>query len=183
MISGCGFLFELDWVGLVWLDVGCWYSLVFVVEFLLCFEQIVVFCQFNGCVLNIEIKFCFGEEVCIGMVVVCEVVWFWVGVLLFFFSSFKFDVLVVVCDVEFVLFCVLLLDEFWDGWLQVVEVFGVVVVVMNWWLMDVVLICYLYEQGWWVVVYMVNDDVVVCCLIVDGIDGFIIDVVDWFGCG
>lgn len=178
--SGQGSPAEQDWAALSRLDAGSWHSPPFAAEPLPRFEQIAAFCQANGCALNIEIKPCPGEEARTGAAVAREAARLWAGALPPLLSSFKPEALAAAQRAEPALPRALLLDTWWDGWLECAEALGVVAVITNWRLMDRALIERLHGQGLRALVYTVNEADVAERLIRDGIDGLITDRVDLF---
>jgi glycerophosphoryl diester phosphodiesterase len=179
--SGQGSPAEQDWASMSELDAGSWHSPSFAAEPLPRFEQIAAFCQANGCMLNVEIKPCPGEEARTGAAVAREAARLWAGAVPPLLSSFKPEALAAARDAEPALPRALLLDTLWDGWPQAAEALGVVAVITNWRLMDKALIERLHAKGWRALVYTVNDVRIAERLIADGIDGIITDAVDQLG--
>lgn len=169
-----------DWATLARLDAGAWHSPPYAAEPLPRFAQIAAFCQANGCMLNVEIKPCPGEEARTGAAVAREAARLWAGALPPLLSSFKPEALTAARDAEPALPRALLLDKLWDGWWETAESLDVVAVITNWRLMDRALIERLHARGWRALVYTVNDADVAKRLILDGIDGLITDRVDLF---
>lgn len=178
--SGQGSPAAQDWATLARLDAGTWHSPPFAAEPLPRFAQIAAFCQANGCMLNVEIKPCPGDEARTGAAVAREAARLWAGALPPLLSSFKPEALAAARDAEPALPRALLLDELWDGWFEGADSLGVVAVITNWRLMDAALIQRLHAHGWRALVYTVNDAAVAERLIADGIDGLITDRVDLF---
>lgn len=181
--SGQGSPAEQDWSDMARLDAGAWHSPPFAAEPPPRFAQIAAFCQANGCMLNVEIKPCPGEEARTGAAVAREAARLWAGAVPPLLSSFKPEALAAARDAEPALPRGLLLDELWDGWPEAAETLGVVAVITNWRLMDRALIERLHGKGWRALVYTVNDADVAQRLIADGIDGIITDAVNRLGPG
>jgi glycerophosphoryl diester phosphodiesterase len=179
--SGEGSPAGQDWAGLAMLDAGSWHSPPFAAEPLPRFAQVAAFCQANGCMLNVEIKPCPGDEARTGAAVAREAARLWAGALPPLLSSFKPEALAAARDAEPALPRALLLDQLWDGWWETAESLAVVAVITNWRLMDRALIERLHAKGWRALVYTVNDEAVARRLIADGIDGLITDAVDRLG--
>ncbi|WP_422012380.1 glycerophosphodiester phosphodiesterase [Roseateles sp.] len=176
--SGQGSPAAQDWADLARLDAGAWHSPPYAAEPLPRFAQVAAFCQANGCMLNVEIKPCPGDEVRTGAAVAREAARLWRGALPPLLSSFKPEALAAARDAEPTLPRALLLDQLWDGWWQAAEQLDVVAVITNYRLMDGALIKRLHGRGWRALVYTVNDEAVAKRLIADGIDGIITDAVD-----
>jgi len=179
--SGLGSPAAQDWADLARLDAGAWHSPPYAAEPLPRFAQVAAFCQANGCMLNVEIKPCPGDEVRTGAAVAREAARLWRGALPPLLSSFKPEALAAARDAEPTLPRALLLDQLWDGWWQAAEQLDVVAVITNYRLMDGALIKRLHGRGWRALVYTVNDEAVAKRLIADGIDGIITDAVDRLG--
>ena len=171
------------WAALARRDAGGWHSPPYRAEPLPRFAQIAAFCQANGCLLNVELKPCPGEEARTGAAVAREAARLWAGTVPPLLSSFKPDALAAARDAEPGLPRALLLDTLWDGWPEAAEALGVVAVITNWRLMDRALIERLHAQGRRALVYTVNEAAVAERLIADGIDGIITDAVDRLGPG
>ncbi|MBW8847711.1 MAG: glycerophosphodiester phosphodiesterase [Burkholderiales bacterium] len=181
--SGQGSPAEQDWAGLSRLDAGAWHSPPYAAEPLPRFAQIAAFCQANGCMLNVEIKPCPGEEARTGAAVAREAARLWAGALPPLLSSFKPEALAAARDAEPALPRALLLDKLWDGWFERAQALEVVAVITNYRLMDAALIQRLHASGWRALVYTVNDEAIAQRLIAEGIDGLITDAVNKLGPG
>jgi len=179
--SGRGSPAALPWADLARLDAGTWHGPAYAAEPLPRFAQIAAFCQANGCMLNVEIKPCPGDEARTGAAVAREAAGLWAGALPPLLSSFKPEALAAARDTEPALPRALLLDELWSGWPEAAAALDVVAVITNWRLMDRALIARLHASGWRALVYTVNDADVAERLIADGIDGIITDAVDRLG--
>lgn len=179
--SGAGSPATQGWAQLSRLDAGAWHGPTYAAEPLPRLAQIAAFCQANGCVLNIEIKPCPGEEARTGAAVAREAARLWAGQALPpLLSSFKPEALAAAHDAAPALPRALLLDQLWAGWADTAAALDVVAVITNWRLMDRGLIEQLHDRGWRALVYTVNEAEVAHRLIAEGIDGLITDRVDQF---
>lgn len=182
--SGTGSPAALPWAALAGLDAGGWHSPAHAGEPLPRLAQIAAFCRATGCLLNLEIKPCPGEEARTGTAVAAAAAQLWAGAAVPpLLSSFKPEALAAARDAQPELPRGLLLDTLWEGWAEAAEALGVVAVITNWRLMDRDLVDQLHRRGWRALVYTVNDAAVAERLIADGVDGLITDAVDRLGPG
>jgi glycerophosphoryl diester phosphodiesterase len=179
--SGTGTAGELAWDTLSRLDAGGWHSRAYAGESLPTLHAIANFVQRNAFALNIEIKPTPGHEAPTGAVVAEHAARLWHGQALPpLLSSFRPEALAAARDAAPALPRALLVDELWNGWLDIARGLQCVAVVTNHGLMDAVVREQLRTGGLRALCYTVNDAADAERLLALQVDGLITDAVDRF---
>jgi len=172
---------ELPWHTLSQLDAGGWHSRAFAGEPPCSLAALAAFCLGNGFALNIEIKPTPGTERHTGEVVAREAARLWaepaVKPLL---SSFQPDALAGAQASAPALPRGLLLETWWDGWLDAARTLGCAAVITNYPMWDAEHVARVHRAGMKALSYTVNDESIARHLIALGTDGIITDRVDLF---
>ncbi len=179
--SGSSTAGDHAWSDLSRLDAGGWHSRAFAGETIPTLEAIARFCLRNGHLLNIEIKATPSTELQTGEVVARHAARLWadapVPPLL---TSFDVESLEGVQAAAPVLPRGLLLEKWWDGWLERARALGCVAVVCDHTLWDQPNVDLVHQNGMRALSYTVNDTESAQRLIGLGTDGIITDRVDLF---
>ena len=180
--NGVGNAGSLDWSVLSQLDAGSWHSASYKGESLPTLESLAQFCISHGYFLNIEIKPIPGTEAITGSTVADEAMRLWqsesIPPLL---TSFKTESLVAAKQTAPSLPRGLLLDNLWEGWLDVATNLECVAIVCNYKLWNMALVETVHAQKMRCLSYTVNGQDIANSLIALGTDGIITDSVDTLG--
>ena len=179
--NGQGLAGLLDWGNLARLDAGSWHSRAYAGETLPTLEAIAAHCRAHRHQLNIEIKPTPGQAGETGRVVALSAERLWAGAEAWpLLSSFEPEALEAARRAAPHLPLALLLDERWDGWIEVARDLGCVAVVAHHRLLDADWIAQLHAATLRALAYTVNDAATARRLLDAGIDGLITDAVDRF---
>ena len=179
--NGVGIAGSLDWSHLSQLDAGSWHSPTYSGESLPTLESLAQFCISHGYFLNIEIKPTPGTEAITGSTVADEAMRLWQGESIPpLLTSFKTESLVAAKKTAPSLPRGLLLDNLWEGWLDVATDLECVAIVCNYKLWNKALVETVHAQKMRCLSYTVNDQSIADHLIALGTDGIITDQVDKF---
>lgn len=177
--NGAGTAGALAWSELRSLDAGGWHSAAFAAEPLPTLAQLCAWARANGCLLDVEIKPTTGTEERTGREVAtaCAEYWRDAGIppLL---TSFKPLALEAAGAAAPELPRGLLLDELWDGWLDVARRLGCKGVVVKHTLADPALVARAHAARLRVGVYTPNDPADVERVQAAGVDLIVTDAVD-----
>jgi glycerophosphoryl diester phosphodiesterase len=172
---------ERPWAELSRLDAGAWHSRAYAGEPIPSLEAVARYLRRNGFALDLEIKPTPDHEAHTGRIVAREVARLWAGdatpPLL---SSFWPQALAGAREGDAALPRALLLDRFWEGWLEAAQQLGCVAVVTSFEMMDGVLFQRLRGAGMRAAVYTVNDAEEAQRLVALGVDSIVTDAVDVF---
>jgi glycerophosphoryl diester phosphodiesterase len=172
---------ERTWAELARLDAGSWHSAAHAGEPLPTLDAVAAFCHEGDHALNIEIKPTPGVEAHTGRVVASAAQRLWAGrTLPPLLSSFSPEALEGARDAAPLLPRALLVDAFFDGWLERAQALACVAIVANWRLFDAELVRRLHGVGLWAMSYTVNEASAARRLLEWGLDGLITDAVDRF---
>jgi glycerophosphoryl diester phosphodiesterase len=180
-VSGSSSAGDHPWSDLSRLDAGSWHSRAFAGETIPTLQAIARFCLRNGHLLNIEIKATPGTELQTGEVVARHAARLW--------SEASVPPLLTSFDVASLegaratapdLPRGLLLEKWWDGWLERAVALGCVAVVCDYTLWDQPTVDLVHQNGMRALSYTVNDADAAQRLIGLGTDGIITDRVDLF---
>lgn len=170
---------ERSWTELSRIDAGSWHSRQYAGETLPSLQAFAAFARANGYFADLEIKPTPGLEADTGRVVAAETARLWQGApVLPFLSSFKVDSLAGARETAPHLPRALLIDKFWDGWLEAARALGCAAVITAYQMMDAGLLARLHGAGLRGLVYTVNDPAEVARQLALGIDGIVTDAVD-----
>lgn len=170
---------ERTWSELSRIDAGAWHGRRFAGEPIPSLQALAAFVRANGYFADLEIKPTPGLELDTGRVVAAEAARLWQGESVPpFLSSFKVDALAGARESAPQLPRTLLIDKFWDGWLEAAQALGCVAVITAYHMMDADLLARLHGAGLRGLVYTVNDPAEVARQLALGIDGIITDAVD-----
>jgi glycerophosphoryl diester phosphodiesterase len=179
--SGTGTAGEQAWSELSRLDAGSWHSRAYAGEPLPTLAAVAACVQRNAFALNIEIKPTPGQEAPTGGVVAEHAARLWHGQAVPpLLSSFRPDSLAAARDAAPALPRALLVDELWDGWLDMARSLQCVAVVTNHRLMDATVREQLRASALRALCYTVNDAADADRLLELQVDGVITDAVDRF---
>ena len=180
--NGVGNAGSLDWSDLSQLDAGSWHSVTYRGESLPTLESLAQFCISHGYFLNIEIKPIPGTEAITGSTVADEAMRLWQGESIPpLLTSFKTESLVAAKQTAPSLPRGLLLDNLWEGWLDVATNLECVAIVCNYKLWNMALVETVHAQKMRCLSYTVNGQDIANSLIALGTDGIITDSVDTLG--
>ena len=180
--NGVGNAGSLDWSVLSQLDAGSWHSASYKGESLPTLESLAQFCISHGYFLNIEIKPIPGTEAITGSTVADEAMRLWQGESIPpLLTSFKTESLVAAKQTAPSLPRGLLLDNLWEGWLDVATDLECVAIVCNYKLWNMALVETVHAQKMRCLSYTVNGQDIANSLIALGTDGIITDSVDTLG--
>ena len=180
--NGVGNAGSLDWSDLSQLDAGSWHSVTYRGESLPTLESLAQFCISHGYFLNIEIKPIPGTEAITGSTVADEAMRLWQGQSIPpLLTSFKTESLVAAKQTAPSLPRGLLLDNLWEGWLDVATDLECVAIVCNYKLWNMALVETVHAQKMRCLSYTVNGQDIANSLIALGTDGIITDSVDTLG--
>ena len=180
--NGVGNAGSLDWSDLSQLDAGSWHSVTYRGESLPTLESLAQFCISHGYFLNIEIKPIPGTEAITGSAVADEAMRLWQGESIPpLLTSFKTESLVAAKQTAPSLPRGLLLDNLWEGWLDVATNLECVAIVCNYKLWNMALVETVHAQKMRCLSYTVNGQDIANSLIALGTDGIITDSVDTLG--
>ena len=180
--NGVGNAGSLDWSDLSQLDAGSWHSVTYRGESLPTLESLAQFCISHGYFLNIEIKPSPGTEAITGSTVADEAMRLWQGESIPpLLTSFKTESLVAAKQTAPSLPRGLLLDNLWEGWLDVATDLECVAIVCNYKLWNMALVETVHAQKMRCLSYTVNGQDIANSLIALGTDGIITDSVDTLG--
>ena len=180
--NGVGNAGSLDWSVLSQLDAGSWHSASYKGESLPTLESLAQFCISHGYFLNIEIKPIPGTEAITGSTVADEAMRLWQGQSIPpLLTSFKTESLVAAKQTAPSLPRGLLLDNLWEGWLDVATNLECVAIVCNYKLWNMALVETVHAQKMRCLSYTVNGQDIANSLIALGTDGIITDSVDTLG--
>ena len=180
--NGVGNAGSLDWSVLSQLDAGSWHSASYKGESLPTLESLAQFCISHGYFLNIEIKPIPGTEAITGSTVADEAMRLWQGESIPpLLTSFKTESLVAAKQTAPSLPRGLLLDNLWEGWLDVATNLECVAIVCNYKLWNMALVETVHAQKMRCLSYTVNGQDIANSLIALGTDGIITDSVDTLG--
>ena len=180
--NGVGNAGSLDWSDLSQLDAGSWHSATYRGESLPTLESLAQFCISHGYFLNIEIKPIPGTEAITGSTVADEAMRLWQGESIPpLLTSFKTESLVAAKQTAPSLPRGLLLDNLWEGWLDVATDLECVAIVCNYKLWNMALVETVHAQKMRCLSYTVNGQDIANSLIALGTDGIITDSVDTLG--
>ena len=180
--NGVGNAGSLDWSDLSQLDAGSWHSATYRGESLPTLESLAQFCISHGYFLNIEIKPIPGTEAITGSTVADEAMRLWQGESIPpLLTSFKTESLVAAKQTAPSLPRGLLLDNLWEGWLDVATNLECVAIVCNYKLWNMALVETVHAQKMRCLSYTVNGQDIANSLIALGTDGIITDSVDTLG--
>ena len=180
--NGVGNAGSLDWSVLSQLDAGSWHSASYKGESLPTLESLAQFCISHGYFLNIEIKPIPGTEAITGSTVADEAMRLWQGQSIPpLLTSFKTESLVAAKQTAPSLPRGLLLDNLWEGWLDVATDLECVAIVCNYKLWNMALVETVHAQKMRCLSYTVNGQDIANSLIALGTDGIITDSVDTLG--
>lgn len=179
--NGHGVAGALPWKALSQLDAGGWHGRQFAGEPPCSLAALAAFCLSNGHHLNIEIKPTPGTERHTGEVVAREAARLWaepaVKPLL---SSFQPDALAGAQASAPALPRGLLLETWWDGWLDTARALGCAAVIAHYPMWDTARVAEVHNSGLRALSYTVNDEWPAAHLQALGTDGIITDRVDLF---
>ena len=180
--NGVGNAGSLDWSDLSQLDAGSWHSATYRGESLPTLESLAQFCISHGYFLNIEIKPIPGTEAITGSTVADGAMRLWQGESIPpLLTSFKTESLVAAKQTAPSLPRGLLLDNLWEGWLDVATDLECVAIVCNYKLWNKALVETVHAQKMRCLSYTVNGQDIANSLIALGTDGIITDSVDTLG--
>lgn len=172
---------ERPWAELSRLDAGGWHGSAFAGEPPASLEAVAAYVLRNGFALNLELKPAQGHERETGHSVAQAAARLWQGVatppLL---SSFRVPALEGALEGAPALPRGLLLDQFWDGWLDTAQALGCAAVITEHGMMDRALRERLHGAGLRALVYTVNDAETVQRMREAGVDGLFTDALDSF---
>ena len=179
--DGEGVAGEQPWRALSQRDAGRWHSRQYAGETLPTLAALAGFCQANAFLLNIEIKPTPGLEAETGRAVALEAARLWaeapVKPLL---TSFQPHALVTAQEAAPQLPRGLLLQNLWEGWLDVARQLDCVAVICDQVLWTEALMATVHGAGMRALAYTVNEPASAARLWALGIDGLITDRVDLF---
>lgn len=180
--NGSGVAGDQAWATLSQLDAGGWHSHAFAGEALPTLAALARHCQAHGHWLNIEIKPTPGTELATGRAVAQLAAHEWARdagrtPLL---TSFQPDALRGAMETAPHLPRGLLLDTWWDGWMDVARSLECVALVCNHALWDASTVALAQEAGLRTLAYTVNDEWAAQRLLDLGLDGIITDRIDLF---
>ncbi len=182
--NGEGVGSKFSWQSLSQLDAGSWHSPAYAGEPLATLEGLSRFCQANGHLLNIEIKPTPGTEAATGQAVARLAARLWAcAEILPLLTSFRAEALAVAQQTAPELPRGLLVDTWWDGWLEKALALNCVAVVAHFGLWDSSGVARVHGSGMKCLSYTVNDAGTAQKLLTLGIDGIITDRVDALGPG
>jgi glycerophosphoryl diester phosphodiesterase len=175
---------DFAWGDLAQLDAGRWHSRSYAGEPLPTLAGVAAFCIANGYFLNIEIKPTPGLERHTGEVVAQHAARLWAGQAVQpLLTSFQVDSLVGAQAAQPALPRGLLLDNLWDGWLEIGLKLGCQAIVCNQALWDSTTVAQAKAAGFRTLSYTVNEPGAAQRLMDLGTDGIITDRVDLFSPG
>jgi glycerophosphoryl diester phosphodiesterase len=180
--NGWGAAGAQPWATLRLLDAGSWHSPGFTGEPLLTLEALAAWCRANAFLLNIEIKPAPGRAVETGRAVAQAAARLWAGALVPpLLTSFEPQALVAAQQAAPHLPRGLLLEAWWNGWLDFAQRLGCVAVVGEQALWSAELVATARGAGLRALAYTVNEPAAAKRLLALGLDGIITDRVDLFG--
>jgi glycerophosphoryl diester phosphodiesterase len=172
---------QLSWADLSRLDAGGWHSRQYAGEPLCTLEALARFCLRSGHALNIEIKPSPGSERRTGQSVAAQAERLWAGhpvpPLL---SSFQTESLAGALESAPQMPRALLLESWWDGWLQAATALQCCAIVAHYPLLDADSLAAVQGAGLRCLSYTVNEAEQVQRLQHLGVDGIITDRIDLF---
>ncbi|MEI7783316.1 MAG: glycerophosphodiester phosphodiesterase [Betaproteobacteria bacterium] len=179
--SGQGMAGELSWSELSQLDAGSWHSRHYAGEPLCSLAALARFCLGSAHALNIEIKPSPGSERLTGQAVAAQADQLWAGQTVPpLLSSFQPESLAGALDSAPRLPRALLLESWWDGWLQTATALQCCAIVAHHRLLDAASVGSVQGAGMRCMSYTVNEASQVRALQALGIDGIITDRIDLF---
>jgi glycerophosphoryl diester phosphodiesterase len=176
---------DLPWSELSRIDAGSWHGPAFAGEPLATLEALAAWLCDNGFALDLEIKPTPGSERHTGEVVGRVATRLWSGSQAppLAFSSFRPEALLGARATAPHVPRALLLDEAWQGWLEVANELGCVAIITNHRIMDAAMLSKIHAAGMRGLVYTVNDPDTARSLRAMGVDGIVTDAVDRFDPG
>lgn len=179
--SGQGMAGKLSWHELSQLDAGSWHSRQYAGEPLCSLAALARFCLGNAHALNIEIKPSPGSERLTGQTVAAQAQGLWAGqTVVPLLSSFEPESLAGALDSAPQLPRALLLESWWEGWLQTATALKCSAIVAHHRLLDAASVGSVRGAGMRCLSYTVNDAEQVRALQALHIDGIITDRIDLF---
>ena len=179
--NGIGLAGDQPWEQLARLDAGSWHSRAHAGEPIPSFENVARYCLANGFFLNVEIKPTPGLEAQTGDVVARHAARIWAGQAVPpLLTSFRPESLQAAMAAQPELPRGLLLDTWWDGWLDVARRLQCVAIVCNHALWDAATVAQVKAAGMRCSSYTPNDEWAVQRLLALGTDAVITDRVDLF---
>ena len=179
--SGSGIAGEQTWSALAQLDAGGWHSRSHAGEPIPTLDNIAVFCQRNGCCLNIEIKPSPGADRVTGEKVADAAARLWQGQAVPpLLTSFSVVSLEGAQAAQPGLPRGLLLDTLWDGWLETALRLGCIAIVCDHTLWTADTVAQVQAAGLRSASYTVNDAASVTRLAALGTDATITDQIGLF---
>jgi len=170
---------ERPWAALSRLDAGSWLGSAFAGEPPASLDAVAAYVLRNGFALNLELKPAQGRERETGYGVAQAIARLWpAGVTPPLLSSFRVPALESALDGAPTLPRGLLLDHFWDGWLDTARALGCTAVITEHGMMDRALRERLHQAGLRALVYTVNDAEAVQRMRDAGVDGLFTDALD-----
>lgn len=180
--NGKGVAGDCTWMRLSQLDAGGWHSPRYIGEPIPTLDAIARYVQAHHVLLNIEIKPTPGVEAETGAAVAHAAMALWptdrTPPLL---TSFRPESLAAAQACGPRLPRGLLLDDLWDGWLDMAQALACVAIVCKYTLWNQALVNTVHRAGMRCLSYTVNDEASVRHLTDLGVDGIITDKVDVFG--
>lgn len=179
--NGRGTAGDQAWYALSLLDAGSWHSRAHAGEPLASLDNLASYCRHNGYFLNIEIKPTPGAEVLTGQVVADAAARLWQGAAVPpLLTSFRPEALQAAQAAQPQLPRGLLLDSWWDGWLDIAQALDCTALVCNHALWDAASVRAAQQAGFRTLSYTVNDEWAAQRLLDLGTDGIITDRTDLF---
>jgi glycerophosphoryl diester phosphodiesterase len=172
--NGQGTAGEQSWHALSLLDAGSWHSRACAGEPLASLDNLASYCLHNGFFLNIEIKPTPGAEVLTGQVVADAAARLWAG------AAVPPEALQAAQAAQPQLPRGLLLDSWWEGWLDIAQALECTALVCNHALWDSASVRQAQSAGFRTLSYTVNDEWAAQRLLDLGTDGIITDRTDLF---
>ena len=169
------------WAELSRMDAGSWHSDAYAGEPIPSLEAVARFVRRNGFLLDLEIKPTPNHEAHTGRLVAQDVAQLWAGdAVPPLLSSFWPQALAGAREGAPALPRALLLDRFWDGWLEMAQRLACVAVITSFEMMDEALVQRLRSAGLRTSVYTVNDPEEAARMTALGVDSIVTDAVDVF---
>ena len=172
---------DQPWHALSLLDAGSWHSRAHAGEPLPSLDNLARYCRHNGYFLNIEIKPTPGAEALTGQVVADAAARLWQGATVPpLLTSFRPEALQAAQAAQPQLPRGLLLDSWWQGWLETAQALDCTALVCNHALWDAASVRAAQQAGFRTLSYTVNDEWAAQRLLDLGTDGIITDRTDLF---
>ncbi|MEY0950824.1 glycerophosphodiester phosphodiesterase [Providencia manganoxydans] len=172
---------ELNWLQLLKVDAGSWYSKKFAGEPLPLLSEVAARCQQHAMMANIEIKPTTGLEAETGKIIALAALQLWQGQTAPLLSSFSIEALEAAQRAVPELSRGLLLDDWRDDWHELTTRLDCVSIHLNHKLLDEKRIKQLKNAGLHILVYTVNKPLRAAELLKWGVDAICTDAIDVIG--